>query len=50
MNDLLTLMNQVLLHFLTRIAYCISITDLKCFIRFDPLVAVLVKLEKDDGR
>jgi hypothetical protein len=50
MDNVLTLMNQVLLHFLTHIACCISIANLKCFIRFDPLVAVLVKLEIDDGR
>jgi len=43
-------MNQAPLHFLIHIAYCISIVDSKCFIRFDPLAAVLVKLEKDDGR
>jgi len=50
MDSVLTLMNQVLLHFLTHIACCISIADLKCFIRFDPRVAVLVKLETNDGR
>lgn len=48
--DVLTLMNQVLLHFLNRIAYCISIVDLKCFIEFDLLAAVLSKLTIDDGR
>ena len=50
MDNVLTLMNQDLLHFLTHIACYISIADLKCFIRFDPLAAVLVKLEIDDER
>ena len=50
MDNVLTLMNQVLLHFQNRIAYCISIVDLKCFIGFDPLAAVLSKLTINDGR
>lgn len=48
--NILTLMNQVLLHFLNRIAYCISIVDLKCFIGFDLLAAVLSELTIGDGR
>ena len=45
MDNVLTLMNQVPLHFLIHIAYYTSIVDLKYFIGFSLLAAELVELE-----